>query len=388
MKNIGKKLAALALLGSTTSLMAIYAEHTSLYKDPRVMGMGGANVAVGSYSTAVFYNPAGLANIKKEHGFVFDFLNIGASISDGALSFADELSAADGDAVKIGETLTKYAGDNMHIGIDNYTSLSKNSDAFAWSIGVLAASDINMMSHSDLTLDSTSRAYGGVVLGFAKPYETEFGRLDVGLDFKYIQMISWSGNLDAVELGDISQSNDATQGIRDALNETDETGMAVDIGFTYHPWVDNYWHPAFGLSVMNIGTMDMNDAYGGQPMTVNVGMSITPEFPIFDKFVLAVDYVDLLNNFTYKTSTEPGATEYTEDEPMKRLRFGAGLGVFDTPWISLTLNGGWYQSAYTAGVNLEFLLFKLNAATYQEELGAGDTSIVDRRYMAQIGIGW
>ena len=52
--------------------MAMYAENASLYKDPRIMGMGGANVAVGAYSTSVFSNPAGLTNIKKDHGFVVD----------------------------------------------------------------------------------------------------------------------------------------------------------------------------------------------------------------------------------------------------------------------------------------------------------------------------
>jgi len=47
---IGKKrILSLALLGTTSSLFALGAEHAYLYKDPRIMGMGGANVAVGAY---------------------------------------------------------------------------------------------------------------------------------------------------------------------------------------------------------------------------------------------------------------------------------------------------------------------------------------------------
>ena len=385
--SLGKKIISVVLLGATTSLMALYAEHASLYKDPRVMGMGGANIAVGSYSTAVFYNPAGLANIKKENGFVFDLLGIGLNASSGFEPFINDLSEAE-DSTAISGLLTKYAGENFHIGGDNYSSISKNSDSFAWSIGALVAGDLNLMPHSSLELDANSRAYGGVILGIAKPFETEYGRLDVGLSVKYVQMRSYSGTLSPTQLIDLQNSNDALTDIRSLLNETDETGIGVDLGVTYHPWVDNYFHPAIAVSVMNIGSMDMNDAYGGQPMTLNFGASITPEFPVFDKFVLAVDYVDALNNVKYKIATDPSATTYVEDDFMKRLRLGVGMGLLDTSVLSLTLNGGWYMQAYTAGLNLELLLFKLNVATYQEEIGTGDTSIPDRRYMAQLGFGW
>jgi len=392
--SLGKKIISVALLGATTSLMALYAEHTALYKDPRVMGMGGANVAVGSYSTAVFYNPAGLANIKKDHGFVVDVLGVGLKGSKGFAPFAKDLSnvdstAPDGGVGEMTSLLNKYSGQNFHVGANNYSSISKNSDAFAWSIGLLGASDLNLMPHGvSTTLDVNARAYGGVVLGVAKPFETEYGRLDVGISLKYVQMKSFSGTLDTTTLINLKDSNDKLTDIRSALNETDETGIGADIGVTYHPWVDNYWHPAVAMSIMNIGSMNMNNAYGGQPMTLNLGASITPEFPVFDKFVFAVDYVDALNNFKYKVATGPTATQYTDNDFMKKLRLGVGMGLLDTSLLSLTLNGGWYMKSYTAGVNIELLLFKLNLATYQEELGTGSVSIPDRRYVVQLGLGW
>jgi len=189
-------------------------------------------------------------------------------------------------------------------------------------------------------------------------------------------------------LATLSESDDAVEGIRNILNERDETGLGLDVGVTYHPFVDNYWHPAVAMSILNMGTIDMNDAYGGQPMTVNFGLSITPEFPILDKFVVAVDYIDMFNNITYKTSTEPNSPSYEESDFTKRIRAGVSVGLFDTWLMSTTLNGGLYQGAYTAGLDIELLIFKINAATYQEEIGTGDTSIPDRRYMARIGIGW
>ena len=139
----------------------------------------------------------------------------------------------------------------------------------------------------------------------------------------------------------------------------------------------------------------MGGVYGGQPMTVNFGASITPELPIFDKFVFAIDYVDALNANKLRMydgvnpdGTVYSYTDYDENSFMKRLRMGAGMGLIDNSWFHLTANLGLYQSAYTAGLNVELLLFKLNFATYQEEIGNADTSIPDRRYMAQLGFGW
>ena len=396
MKNsIGKKLVSMALLGATTSLMAIYAEHASLYKDPRVMGMGGASIAVGSYSTAVFSNPAGLANIKKDHGFVVDLLGVGFSASPKIADFVNDMSDLDLSDTNLNKeldllaVLDEYAGEPFHLGIDNYSSISKNSDAFAWSIGVLAANDTNFMAHpnggSQGLVTVTSRTYGGLVLGAAKPYETEYGRLDVGMSVKYISNVSYEGGLSVTDL----LSDDMADVITDKF-ENEGTGIGIDLGVTYHPFADSFWHPAIGMSIMNMGSLSMDDQYGGQPMTVNVGASISPELPFIDKFVLAVDYVDALNANTIREYNidDNSFTDYEEADVMKRLRVGVGIGLLDTWLLSTTLNLGLYQAAYTAGVNLELALFKLNVATYQENIGTTDTPIEDRRYMAQIGIGW
>ena len=379
-----KKIISLALIGATTSLMAMYAEHASLYKDPRVMGMGGASVAVGAYSTSVFSNPAGLANIKKDHGFVVDLLGLGATISPSVLDFVEAFSDTNGEVTLIGDVLKEYAGEHYHMGFDNYSSVSKNSDLFAWSVGVLAAGDFNFMTHSDMSLTTTSRAYGGVVLGAAKPYETEFGQLDVGVSVKVIQLQSYEDTLSAT---DLIGTDDLMADIQDKLEA--KAGVGVDLGVTFKPWADSYWHPAFGLSIMNIGSLDMGGAYGGQPMTVNLGLSITPELPILDKFVFAVDYVDALNANELRMYNSDGTyNDYEESDLMKRLRLGVGFGLYDSWLLSSTLNLGVYQASYTAGLNLELALLKLNFATYQENVGSSETPIEDRRYMAKLGFGW
>ncbi len=385
-----KKIVSLALLGATTSLMALYAEPAYLYKDPRIMGMGGTNVAVGSYSTSVFSNPAGLAKIKKEHGFVVDLLGIGVSASSKFQDFisdVDDVEEDNTDAMM--DVLAKYSGEHFHMGVDNYTSISKNSDAFAWSLGLLAATDFNFMPHTnggEGFLTTSSRAYGGIVFGAAKPYQTDIGRLDVGFSLKYIMQKSYEGALEASTL--VSGNEDLTQKIQDEY-EKDASGIGLDLGVTYYPLADSALHPAVGLSILNIGSMGMDDNYGNQPMTVNLGVSITPEVPILDKVVLAADYVDVLNaNKLRMYNINSGYSDYDDTDMMKRLRFGASIGLLDTTLLSTTLNGGLYQGSYTAGLNFELLLFKLNVATYEEQLGTGGTEIADRRYMAQLAFGW
>ncbi|MCW8837624.1 MAG: hypothetical protein OQK11_02870, partial [Thiovulaceae bacterium] len=206
-----KKILSLALIGATTSLFGLYAEHASLYKDPRIMGMGGVNVAVGGYSTSVFSNPAGLASIKKEHGIVVDLLAIGADYTPDGQSFVDDLNDVETDTninpnanTDLTNVLQKYSGEPFHIGINNYTSISKNSDAFAWTIGLLAATEFNFMPHADGgsqgLLATSSRGYGGVVVGVAKPYLLDIGRLDIGMSVKYISMQSYEGTLDINDL--------------------------------------------------------------------------------------------------------------------------------------------------------------------------------------------
>ena len=380
-----KRLLSLALLGATTSLFALGGEHAYLYKDPRIMGMGGANIAVGSYSTSVFSNPAGLTNIKKEHGIVVDLVGLGLSFSD-AQDIIDDVDEAGDDSDAMTAVLEKYNGKPFHTGIDNYTSISKNSDAFAWTIGLLAAADINFMTHSsDITLETSSRVYGGVILGLAKSYDIKYGKLDIGVGAKYISQTSYEGKLD---INDLTSDEDVNDLIEEKY-EKESTGFGVDIGATYHPFPNNYWHPAIGLSVMNLGSMSMDDNYGQQPTTVNIGLSISPEVSYIDKFVLAVDYVDIFNaNEVRFYNVDDTIEDLSESDMMKRIRLGASLGLIDTSLLSLTTTAGLYQSAYTAGVELEFLLLKLSVATYEEEIGTGSATNPDRRYMAKIGIGW
>jgi len=247
---------------------------------------------------------------------------------------ADDIDEAGDDSDAMTAILEKYNGKAFHTGFDNYTSISKNSDAFAWSIGLLAAVDNNFMTHSsDLTLEASTRVYGGAILGVAKSYDTEYGKLDVGIGAKYISQISYEGKLD---INDLTGDEDVADILQDKY-EKESTGFGIDIGVVYHPLPNNYWHPAIGMSIMNLGSMGMDDNYGHQPTTVNIGASISPEVSYIDKLVVAIDYVDIFDaNEARFYNIDETISDVSESDMMKRIRLGVGLGLVDTSLFSLT----------------------------------------------------
>ncbi|MDF1880216.1 hypothetical protein JHD50_02680 [Sulfurimonas sp. MAG313] len=392
-----KKVILLSLCGASM-LMAGFSEHAYLYKDARIMGMGGASVAVGGLPTAVFYNPAGLRDIAKDDGLVVELFGLSAQASDNFGGFSTDLNDAN-DEQEISDVLKEYSGENFSAFTSNYSSVSMNMDTFAWSVGVLAAGDVNLIPHgnggaNDL-LETRSRGYGGLIVGLATSFEDLGpGTLDVGVSAKYISQVSYEGGIGITEI--INNQDDLGTYLQDKY-EKKSSGLGVDLGMNYKLFPENYWHLALGLSVLNIGDLKMDSAYGRQPMTVNIGASISPELPFFEHFTFAMDYVDLLNanetrfyDFTQVGGVVTNVTyqDFSESDFMKRLRLGVSAGVFENSWFMATINAGMYQSEYTLGFDLQATIVKLSAATYAEEIGPESGQLVDRRYVVYVGIGW
>ncbi len=392
-----KRLLPLSLAALGSLLYADMSTQEFLYKDSRIMGMGAANTAVGGYSTAVFYNPAGLIKIKKEHGFEVEILGLNITGSENVKSFADDLDNADTDQETI-DVVKQHAGEVYNINISNYTSVSYHTEGdLALSIGLLAASDVNLFPHAysgaNGLLEVHARTYGGIVLGAAQKYNNVIGGdLTVGLGVKYITQKSYEAGLDE---GEVTAHNDDLDTYMQDTYEVSNSGIGVDVGILYEPYILDGWNPAIGLSVMNIGGLDFDDVYGAQPMTVNVGVSVSPEVPFLNSFTVAVDYVDITNaqqarvrNYNpYRAEDQYDSVDITNDS-MQHLRAGVSMGIFDNSWVTTTLNAGLYQGAYTAGLDLQLTLLKLQIATYQEQLGAEVGQIEDRRYMVGLGLGW
>ncbi|WP_297441556.1 conjugal transfer protein TraF [Sulfurimonas sp.] len=397
-----KKLLPLSVIALSTLVYADMSTQEFLYKDPRIMSMGGANTAVGGYSTSIFSNPAGLIKIKKSHGVEVELLGVTVSGSEKIKPFMDDLSNSQDS--EIIDTINKYSGDAFNATISNYTSFSYHAqNDIAYSFGLLAAADLNFIPHANSgangVIETHSRAYGGIFLASAKKYHgissSVFdgaldGSVTIGVTLKYINQKSYEAGLD---LGEVTaHKDDLVQYITDTY-EVDNSGVAMDVGALYE-FQNKTWNPAIGLSVMNIGTLDF-DAYGAQPLSVNLGASVSPEISWSNSLKFSVDYVDVFNsqqarirNYNpYRSQDQYDNAEIGYDA-MNHLRLGASLGLLDNMWFMATLNAGLYKGAYTAGLDMQLAVIKLQLATYQEQLGSEIGQLEDRRYILGLGIGW
>ena len=391
-----KRLIPLSFIALSSLLQADMAIQEFIYKDARIMGAGAANTAVGGYSSSLFYNPAGLINIKKSHGVEMELLGLSVTSSSKTQNFVNDLSdATDSEVIGV---IQKYSGDAFNEDIANYSSFSYHTDSnIAYSMGILASGDINFIPHANEgtngLLETHSRVYGGVTLGAAYELENVLdGTITLGVGAKYIQQKSYEVGLTESEV--IQHKDDLLTYLQDSY-EVDNSGFGVDLGVLYKPSFFASWHPSFGASLMNIGTLNFDDAYGAQPMTLNFGAAISPEISWMNALTVSLDYVDALNaeqmrirNYNPYYSKDQYDNTDIEFDMLQHIRAGVSAGLVDNSWFLLTLNGGLYQGAYTAGLDMQLAVLKLQVATYQEQLGSVVGQLEDRRYMAQIGIGW
>ena len=391
-----KRLIPLSFMALSSLLQADMAVQEFIYKDARIMGAGAANTAVGGYSSSLFYNPAGLINIKKSHGVEVELLGLSITSSSKTQDFINDISdASDSEVIDV---VKKYSGDAFNIDVANYSSFSYHTDSnIAYSMGILASGDINFIPHANEgtngLLETHSRVYGGVTLGVAYKLDNVMnGSLTLGVGAKYIQQKSYEVGLTESEI--LQHKDDLETYIQDTY-EVDNSGFGVDLGVLYKPSFLPSWHPSFGASLMNIGTLNFDDSYGAQPMTLNFGAAISPEISWMNALTISLDYVDALNaeqmrirNYNPYYSNDQYDNADIEFDMLQHIRAGVSAGLVDNSWFLLTLNGGLYQGAYTAGLDMQLAVLKLQFATYQEQLGSVVGQLEDRRYMAQVGIGW
>ncbi len=339
------------------------------------MGMGGANVAVGGESSSLFYNPAGLSALKKSEGLEVEIINLTGTVSENTISLMDEMDAATTDQATF-DVLEKYQGSNNHLTVQDYSSLAYRGDSIAWSIGILAGTQLNMVTHAlgsaSGLLEVQGYVLGGAILGMSYDWND---KLSVGLGAKILQ---GSGGKVAIPLSDLVSDN-LSDSLDDQFEDFDAT--TFDIGAMYDlkdiiPFGD-YWKPTVGLSILNIGETKLGN-YGTIPMTVNLGYSVRPDFPLLSDWLFTIDYIDLLDAFD---------DEYDADMA-KRWRIGAQASLFNNSWVQMTGRVGMYNAAPTFGAEFRFTLVTLVYSTYAEEIGAYAGQEEDRRHTFSLAIGW
>jgi len=388
-----KTLLKTALLSATiaTSLSALTYEYPQLYKDPTVMGMAGANVAVGGHASALFYNPAALSYIPREYGVEVELINFSASINENIIDFAEDFSDATDDPEAVtgdpdtDETLAMlgvldmYMGKNIHVDLNNFTSVSRKGEKTAFAIGGLGGANFDFRTHRGFGTDGVMEVQGIVYYGAAFGMSRDFSEVEIG---KYIlNDFSLGFGIKQLTYGSINQAFTIDELIDDNFEDNvqddymkEGTSTVYDLGGTYKVT------PNFiaGVSVMNIGGVGDEDAVY-IPMTINAGVGYLKRWEghkFFNQVRLAADYIDISKGYDQDTDI------------IKRTRMGLETNVWDGWFSTLSLRGGLYQGSATYGANIRLLLLQIGYATYEEEVGAYAGQDKDRRHMVNITFGW
>jgi len=344
------------LVGSLLGIGVATAEELpNIYRGIRPLGMGGAFITLSDDENAMFYNPAGLNDVSGFGGV--ELLNPTLEFSENSKSLYQDLSDLDTDSeAEVAEFLSGMVGEHQHVRASALPNLYMHNFAIG---GLLQATlDMEIRNRANPQVPTNIRLDKGVVASGALGFLDQM--LQIGLTGKFIQREGVNRVYTAV---DIAAEN------FDPLDDTvKKSDFALDIGTKVN--FKNFLKPSVALVVQNITDLDFEEL-GVIPQQVNIGASINPDFWIL-KTTFAIELDDLTKQVE------------ADDDLYKRLHLGA---EFRFPMV-LTLRAGINGGYPAAGVDVDFWILSISAATYAEELGAVSGQRADRRYVAQLSLGF
>ena len=324
--------------------------------------MGGAFTAVADDEQALFYNPAGLADISRLN---LAILNPLVGVSEDSLEMYQDLQDTDFETVEEAEDfLRKYIGVQQHLRAAVNPYIGFNVADYGVMIAGLGNGTVNAMPYDtanpklDVTVIGDYGLLGGV--GGKLP----FSGLRMGLSLKVINRYSLEEQYTAEDLVE----DEFDKIVEDDLQEG--AGISADIGVPYTLPFISLVDLDVGLAVQNFPSMNMGDALDIDTQ-VNMGVAMKKTLAGFG-FIGALDCMDLTQDIA------------EDDDWGKRLHVGAEVQF---PLI-LSLQAGLNQGYWTGGLGLDFRVLRFDLATYGEEIGEKAGDQVSRRYLAQITIGW
>jgi hypothetical protein len=353
-----KKTLIFLMLLMLLSTVSSAEEYPYIYKGIRPMGMGGAFVAVSNDANALFYNPAGLADIKTVRASIFPLeLELGEKAYD---LFNDASDVDFDDELETAEFLRENIGERAHLALNLFPYYSMPRFAFGL-IGTVRT-DLEVYDRQYPKVITNVINDLGVGAGYAHPFLED--TLLVGASAKYINRQSLIEEYTVIDI----TSDDLNEKIEDDL--LDGSGVLIDLGVIYKLDKHGLADARVGVSANNLFGGDLGDARDVDDH-IDIGFAIDREIWI-TKTTLAFDYVDLFSQLG------------DDDDLAKRIRLGA---EFRFPKI-LSVRVGLYQGYFTSGLSLDAKYAQLDILTYAEEIGAFAGQRIDRRYSLRFVLGF
>lgn len=328
----------------------IFSFSADFYQGIRQMGMGGAAISVVNDETALLLNPNGLVKLRGQYWTLID---PELTTNKGSVKTVQDLAVVDGaDPEKIYQELGGQQGETYYFKGQIFPSFAMRN----FGLGVLGRSEVlatRLVANDFLRLNYISD--WAVVGGYN--YNFWSGILKVGANFKLIDRVSYSGDIDPNVQG-LNVKNFAAGGVGlgsdVAISLTSPTSLlptltviAKDIGDT-----------SFGLSK---STRNYSETVLPQkiPMAMDVAVALFPIHSNSHRSTFTVEYDDVL---------EDGDAE-------RKLHLGYELNLADRFFIRAGYNKGYM----TAGFEWATAYFQWQLAYYGEEIGTDATPLKDER---------
>ncbi len=353
-------LVVLIVLGSGPSILA--KEYPSFFRGIRPLGMGGAFTAVADDENAIFYNPAG---IPKTQTFQLGLVNPLIEVSKNTIDLYSDIQDTEmDDTAAVSDLLKKFTGKHQHARASLFPNIGFNIASVGVQLGALAQGTFDADIHNPVWPEAHVDFVQdiGFLAGIGAKHPS-LG-LSIGVGVKALTRQSLGEVYTAIDI--------ASENFEDNFEDDLKTGsgFSVDIGVLYDIPFLSKLNPQVALVAQNFPEMDMGDAKDIESQ-INTGFAIETSFA-FITFIGALDYMDI-------------GKAIGEDEDMaKRLHLGGEIKLANF----LSVRGGLNQGYYTAGATLDLFIFRIDAATYAEEVGAYAGQREDRRYLGQLTIGW
>jgi hypothetical protein len=342
-------LVLLTAAASVEARAAIPYQVHETFRGTRAQGMGGAFTAVADDEQAVFYNPAGLAGVKKLR---LNVLAVDADVSSEMIFSAPTVIDAFKDFTP--SSINSLMGKNVY----GRGTVSPSVIMPNFGISLLVDSQVAMNLRNQALPDvavgyqftnGVQVAGGFSVLG----RKSKKNDLRIGLAGKVLWRRGGYNKVPLVKLMNLT-SNSLVE-----MAGSFGMGYGVDIGTQFIRKVNDRLSLSFAATGRDLNDTKFSSEADKIDMNFSLGVAATYEMERL-RIIMAYDHRNLFN----------------EIDPRKRSHFGM---EFKFPIVSVLWGLHQMYLTYGAGVDLRFVT--VHAVSYAEEQGTYVGQDADRRYM-------
>jgi hypothetical protein len=376
-------------MGGVFTLQAQTGELRRPFQGVRNLGMGNTGIGLSFDENALFYNPAGLANVDSIL-VGFPILN---EVSDDSVKIVNDISKLSGDS-NTADVVALLMGKRVHFRslIDlNLIMPFGEVMTFGVASGQESQFDLGVRNPVSIEIDFGARLDIITNLGFGMPLAR--GRWLVGVGVESVERCDIP--LTKATFGDVLSNTDLSSSFG-SCDPTDlKRGQTFNFGFQRRLETASALKMIWGMTANNIGGLKFNRSDNetnpsDQNLELSTGLSWQPSWgPV--RMLYAIDLRDLTMKHADDTYCQ---TNKGTDCIWKRLHIGTEFGFFpiDSGASTFAIRAGFNQGYFTYGFELNpFIFFRglnIQYAVYKTETGNQIGNRPDKRRVLQINLGF